>query len=99
MDFLVDVITSGTVRGADAYCTPEEVTAILGSDFLVDRSRRALTHGYPMVEFSWTRRTPRDPWTGWTFSVVPAEKPLLTDVRSAVAERGFSLRHLPDGSW
>ncbi|GAA4020108.1 hypothetical protein GCM10022247_50000 [Allokutzneria multivorans] len=99
MDFLVDVITSGTVRGADAYCTPEEVAEILGTDFVVNRSRRSLTHAYSVAEFSWTRSTPQDPWLGWTFKVVPPEQLLFSSVHAAVSARGFSLQPVPNGWW
>ncbi|SDM47214.1 hypothetical protein [Allokutzneria albata] len=99
MDYLVDVITSGTVHGADACRTPEEVASILGSDFVVARGRTSLTHGYAQVEFHWTRRTPQDPWSGWTFSVSPPDPPLFAPLRAAVEVRGFSLQRLENNAW
>ncbi|MCP3802981.1 hypothetical protein NLX83_27275 [Allokutzneria sp. A3M-2-11 16] len=99
MDFLVDVIISGTVRGADAYCTPEEVESILGSGFVVNRGRNSLSYEYGSVDFYWTRRTSQDRWSGTWFGVSPPDPPPFGPVRAAVEVRGFSLRRLDSDSW
>jgi hypothetical protein len=44
LDFYADVLRAGAVLGLDAYCTPEQVTAVLGDDFGEYRTRHAAEH-------------------------------------------------------
>jgi hypothetical protein len=56
LEFYADVLRSGAVLGLDAHSTPEQVTAVLGTDFGEYRTREA------MIRDS-TGRTPRA-WHG-----------------------------------
>ncbi|MFE7045028.1 hypothetical protein ACFU9X_38130 [Streptomyces atratus] len=62
--FFSDFVVTGTVGGADATSTPDEVTALLGDDFVEsgDESRRL--RGYELVEFARQRVSHEDPWIG-----------------------------------
>ncbi|MEU0784081.1 hypothetical protein ABZ341_21185 [Streptomyces sp. NPDC006173] len=68
--FYIDVIASGTVLGAKPTDSPDQVTAILGSDF-AENSPGGLSmwRDYGMVEFFWTRESRDHPWEGHHFTL------------------------------
>ncbi|WP_019885705.1 hypothetical protein [Streptomyces purpureus] len=83
----VDIIGSGTVRGAEAACTPDDVTVLLGEDSFEDvtEDHRFRSYGSDgIVEFWWRR--PED--DGLYFSVKPfrLEEPLSMAVLLRAAE-------------
>ncbi|MFB6714735.1 MULTISPECIES: hypothetical protein [unclassified Streptomyces] len=68
--FYVDVITSGTVLGAKPTDSPDQVTAILGSDFAENSfDDQSMWRDYGMVEFFWGRDSRDDPWAGNHFTL------------------------------
>ncbi|MFD0689529.1 hypothetical protein [Actinomadura fibrosa] len=67
--FAADVVTEGTVLGADRTRTPDEVTRVLGPDFGENRRDDVMWRDYGLVEFFWERRSRHAPWTGTHFSV------------------------------
>ncbi|MER5501750.1 MULTISPECIES: hypothetical protein [unclassified Streptomyces] len=101
MAFFSDFVITGTVGGADATSTPDEVTALLGDDFVesVDRGQRL--RGYDLAEFAWQRLSSEDPWDG-LYAMVQAhrlEVPLLMDDLDRELRRaGFPATEVaPDG--
>lgn len=68
--FYIDVIASGTVLGAKPTDSPDQVTAILGSDF-AENSPGGLSmwRDYGMAEFFWTRESRDRPWQGHHFTL------------------------------
>ncbi|WUB07740.1 hypothetical protein OG451_31960 [Streptomyces longwoodensis] len=70
LEFYVDVVTSGTVLGARPTDGPDQVSAILGSDFAENSlSDHSMWRDYGLVEFAWVRESPDHPWAGHHFSV------------------------------
>lgn len=69
LEFYADVLRSGTVLGLDAHSTPEQVAAVLGTDFGEYRTRGAMIRGYGLVEFTWERRRADRTWRGVGFAV------------------------------
>nr|WTB32322.1 hypothetical protein OG781_25130 [Streptomyces sp. NBC_00830] len=69
LEFYADVLRSGTVLGLDAHSTPEQVTAVLGSDFGEYRTRGAMIRDFGLVEFTWERRRADRTWRGMGFAV------------------------------
>jgi hypothetical protein len=68
--FYVDVITSGTVLGAKPTDSPDQVTAILGSDFAENSFNGwSMWRDYGMVEFFWHRESRDHPWVGHHFTL------------------------------
>ena len=68
--FYMDVITSGTVLGAKPTDSPDQVTAILGSDFAENSfDDQTMWRDYGMVEFFWYRESRDHPWTGQHFTL------------------------------
>ncbi|MFD8808298.1 hypothetical protein [Streptomyces sp. NPDC059597] len=68
--FYLDVIASGTVLGAKPADSPDQVTAILGSDFAENSpDARSMWRDYGMVEFFWERRSREHPWVGHHFTL------------------------------
>ncbi|MEU2559499.1 hypothetical protein ABZ626_09220 [Streptomyces longispororuber] len=68
--FYVDVITTGTVLGARPTDSPDQVSAILGSDFAENSlDERSMWRDYGMVEFFWGRESPDHPWVGHHFTL------------------------------
>ncbi|MFH8474920.1 hypothetical protein [Streptomyces sp. NPDC018000] len=68
--FYVDVITSGTVLDAKPTDSPDQVTAILGSDFAENSfDDRSMWRDYGMVEFFWGRESRDHPWVGHHFTL------------------------------
>ncbi|WP_433890554.1 hypothetical protein [Streptomyces sp. CA-111067] len=64
LEFYADVLSSGTVLGLDAHSTPEQVTAVLGTDFGEHRTREVMTRDFGLVEFTWERRRADRTWRG-----------------------------------
>lgn len=98
VDFLADVVITGTVRGAHADCSPEEVEALLGDDHVKVRAKRRLTLGYDLVEFFWQRHGHGDPWQGTHFTVQAhrfEEPPHVDELCAVLRERGFPVTELP----
>ncbi|MFC8508884.1 hypothetical protein ACFU3J_15235 [Streptomyces sp. NPDC057411] len=68
--FYVDVVTSGTVLGARPTDGPDQVGAILGSDFAENSvNDHSMWRDYGLVEFFWGRESPDHPWEGHHFSL------------------------------
>ncbi|MEU8674691.1 hypothetical protein [Streptomyces sp. NPDC048560] len=68
--FYTDVIRSGTVLGAKPTDSPDQVTAILGSDFAENSpDGRSMWRDYGMVEFFWGRESRDHPWEGHHFTL------------------------------
>ncbi|MGY4904130.1 hypothetical protein [Streptomyces sp. 900116325] len=68
--FYMDVIASGTVLGAKPTDTPDQVTAILGSDFAENSlDDQSMWRDYGMVEFFWGRDSRHHAWTGRHFTL------------------------------
>ncbi|GHE72629.1 hypothetical protein GCM10018785_45990 [Streptomyces longispororuber] len=68
--FHVDVITTGTVLGAKPTDSPDQVTAVLGSDFAENSfDDHSMWRDYGMVEFFWGRESPDHPWEGHHFTL------------------------------
>lgn len=69
LEFYADVLSSGNVLGLDAHSTPEQVTAVLGTDFGEYRTREAMIRDFGLVEFTWERRRADRTWRGVSFAV------------------------------
>lgn len=69
VEFYADVLCSGAVLGLDAHSTPEQVTAVLGTDFGEYRSRGAMIWDFGLIEFTWERRRADRTWRGVGFAV------------------------------
>ncbi|MCX5387356.1 hypothetical protein [Streptomyces sp. NBC_00083] len=68
--FYLDVITSGTVLGAKPTSSPDEVTAILGSDYSENSfDDHSMWRDYGMAEFFWCRESLEHPWAGHHFTL------------------------------
>ncbi|MFS0692701.1 hypothetical protein [Streptomyces nitrosporeus] len=68
--FYVHTVTTGTVLGLRPEDTPEQVAAVLGTDFAENRSgARAMGRDYGLAEFSWHRARGDQPWSGHHFSL------------------------------
>ncbi|MEU6477959.1 hypothetical protein ABZ858_13890 [Streptomyces sp. NPDC047017] len=68
--FYMDVITTGTILGARPTDTPDQVTAILGSEFAENsQGNRSMWRDYGTVEFFWGRESRGHAWTGHHFTV------------------------------
>ncbi|RST01452.1 hypothetical protein EF910_28280 [Streptomyces sp. WAC07149] len=68
--FYVDVVMSGAVLGARPTDSPDQVTAILGTDFAEDRPYGdTLARDYGLAEFFWVRESPDHPWEGHHFTL------------------------------
>ncbi|WP_392675739.1 hypothetical protein [Streptomyces sp. LN785] len=66
----MEVIASGTVLGAKPTDSPEQVTAILGSDCAENSlNGRSMWRDYGMVEFFWVRESRDHPWAGHHFTL------------------------------
>ena len=105
LDCYVDVVASGSVRGADARCTPDDVTALLGTDFFEHPQKDLLYRSYGpngLIDFWWQRWEPDGDWVGHYFSLKPRrlEVPLLlADLRQAAQAAGCPLGEpVPDDS-
>ncbi|MBF6349765.1 hypothetical protein IU448_12140 [Nocardia flavorosea] len=70
LEFYMHVIASGTVLGAKPTDTPDQVTAILGSDYAENSlDGRSMWRDYGMVEFFWFRESRDSPWKGQHFTL------------------------------
>jgi hypothetical protein len=69
LEFYADVLRTGTVLGLDAHSTPEQVIAVLGTDFGEYRSRGAMIRDFGLVEFTWERGRADRAWRGVRFAV------------------------------
>lgn len=69
MKFFEDIVIIGSVLGADPTSGPDEVTAILGTDFAENRRSQQMWRDYGLVEFFWQRRSGDLPWQGTHFTV------------------------------
>ncbi|GGV88355.1 hypothetical protein GCM10015535_39610 [Streptomyces gelaticus] len=68
--FYMDVIRSGTVLGAKPTDSPDQVTAILGSDFAENSfDDQSMWRDYGMAEFFWGRKSRDHPWVGHHFTL------------------------------
>ncbi|WP_256341493.1 hypothetical protein [Streptomyces sp. TLI_105] len=68
--FYLDVITSGTVLGARPTDGPDQVTAVLGTDFAENSlDGHGMWRDYGMAEFFWQRESPDQPWMGHHFTL------------------------------
>ncbi|MFF7442999.1 hypothetical protein [Streptomyces sp. NPDC008122] len=66
----MDVVTSGTVLGAKPTDSPDQVSAIMGSDFAENSlDDHSMWRDYGLVEFFWTRESPDHPWEGHHFAL------------------------------
>ncbi|GAA2404603.1 hypothetical protein GCM10010420_35180 [Streptomyces glaucosporus] len=99
--FFAEVVVTGTVRGAHADCSPEEVAELLGGDAVEVRDERQLTLGYDLAEFFWQRHGRGEPWQGTHFTVQAhrLHTPLhIDELRAALDRQGLPLADLgPDG--
>lgn len=68
LEFLADVIRSGSVLGADWTCSPDEIAGILGADFAENLHRDGMWRDYGVVEFFWDRHADGS-WIGSHFTV------------------------------
>jgi hypothetical protein len=68
-EFYAHVLCSGTVLGLDAHSTPEQVTAVLGTDFGKHLTRGAMIRDFGLVEFTWERTAGGRAWRGLRFAV------------------------------
>jgi hypothetical protein len=69
LEFYADVLCSGTVLGLDAHSTPEQVTAVLGTDFGEYLTREVMIRDFGLVEFTWERRRADRTWRPAGFAV------------------------------
>ncbi|MEV7279851.1 hypothetical protein [Streptomyces sp. NPDC093111] len=61
---------SGTVLGAKPTDSPDQVSAILGSDFVENSlAESSMWRDYGLVEFFWVRESRAHPWEGNHFSL------------------------------
>ncbi|WP_329211805.1 hypothetical protein OG257_27620 [Streptomyces sp. NBC_00683] len=101
MSVCTGFVVSGTVDGADATSTPDEVTALLGDGYAESRRKGLLLRSYSLAEFAWQRDSPKAPWQGLHVMVQAhrLEVPLLVDDLAAALDRlGFPLVEVaPDG--
>lgn len=68
--FYVDVVVSGTVLGAKPTDSPDQVGAIMGSDFAENSlDDYSMWRDYGLVEFFWARESPDHPWVGHHFTL------------------------------
>ncbi|WP_406858870.1 hypothetical protein ABZO31_00935 [Streptomyces sp. HUAS MG47] len=99
--FYVDVLTSGTVLGAQPTDSPDQVTAILGADYAENSfDDQSMWRDYGMVEFFWCRESRDHPWVGHHFSLQVHRLSTLggSTVNGAIRERyGRFDRHLRFG--
>ncbi|MFD7493427.1 hypothetical protein ACFV8T_13555 [Streptomyces sp. NPDC059832] len=99
--FLGGFLITGTVGGADASSTPDEVTALLGEDFAESGDRKQRLRSYEIVEFAWQRVSPQDPWDGVHVMAQAhrLEVPVLVDdLADHLRRAGFPLvEAAPDG--
>jgi hypothetical protein len=66
----VDVVAFGTVLGAKPTDSPDQVTAILGSDFAENSlDDHSMWRDYGMAEFFWVWESPDHPWEGHHFTL------------------------------
>ncbi|MGW2911906.1 hypothetical protein ACWC9X_15820 [Streptomyces asoensis] len=66
----MDVVMSGTVLGAKPTDSPDQVDAILGSDFAENSpSHHSMGRDYGLAEFFWVRESPEHPWEGHHFTL------------------------------
>lgn len=101
MSVCTGFVVSGTVDGADATSTPDEVTALLGDGYAESCRKGRLLRSYSLAEFAWQRDSPKAPWQGLHVMVQAhrLEVPLLVDDLAAALDRlGFPLVEVaPDG--
>ncbi|MFI1220857.1 MULTISPECIES: hypothetical protein [unclassified Streptomyces] len=105
MEFFTDFVVTGTVSGADATCTPAEVTGLLGDGFVESLTGPGrLLRCYDLVELAWERVGDGGggTWSGRYLSVQAhrLDPPLRVDELSAALDRiGFPLVEVtPDGT-
>lgn len=68
--FYLDVVATGTVLGARPTDSPDEVTAVLGSDFAENSlDGRSMWRDYGLAEFFWMRESPDHAWEGHHFTL------------------------------
>ncbi|GAA0422315.1 hypothetical protein [Streptomyces luteireticuli] len=68
--FYADVITTGKLLGLEPSATPDEVTAVLGTDCAENSlDTTTMWRDYGMVEFHWLRSAPGHPWEGHHFTL------------------------------
>ncbi|MEU8578851.1 hypothetical protein [Streptomyces asoensis] len=68
--FYLDVVMSGTVLGAKPADSPDQVDAILGSDFAENfAGDNSMGRDYGLVEFFWVRESLEHPWEGHHFTL------------------------------
>ncbi|MGW2425789.1 hypothetical protein ACWC0C_42290 [Streptomyces sp. NPDC001709] len=66
----MDVVMSGTVLGAKPTDSPDQVSAILSSDFAENSTDDySMWRDYGLVEFFWVRESPDHPWEGHHFAL------------------------------
>ncbi|MFI6100646.1 hypothetical protein ACIA8G_34280 [Lentzea sp. NPDC051213] len=56
LDFLADVVQTGTIMGLDANLGPDAASAVLGDGFGENWSSRVYWRAYGLVDLSWYRR-------------------------------------------
>ncbi|MET9659470.1 hypothetical protein [Streptomyces sp. NPDC006510] len=101
MALLGDFLITGTVGGADATSTPDEVTALLGDAFAESGDQEQRLRCYELAEFAWQRASPEAPWDGVHVMVQAhrLEVPVLVDdLANHLRQAGFPLVEVaPDG--
>ncbi|MEV4430652.1 hypothetical protein ACIGN6_01660 [Streptomyces sp. NPDC053792] len=66
----MDVITTGTVLGAKPTDGPDQVSAILGTDFAENSfDDQSMWRDYGIAEFFWSRESRDHPWVGHHFTL------------------------------
>ncbi|MFD9500787.1 hypothetical protein [Streptomyces sp. NPDC060035] len=101
MSICTGFVISGTVDGADATSTPDEVTGLLGEGYAESGDQGQLLRSYGLAEFAWQRDSPEAPWEG-LHAMVQAHRldvPLLiADLAAALDRLEFPLVEVaPDG--
>ncbi|MEU2070593.1 hypothetical protein [Streptomyces anulatus] len=102
LGLFTDFVVTGAVGGADATCTPAEVTGLLGDGFVESFTGPGqLLRCYDLVELAWQRDAAGEPWQGLYVTVQAhrLDAPLPVDRLSAALDRiGFPLVEVaPDG--
>ncbi|MCX5445347.1 hypothetical protein [Streptomyces nigrescens] len=68
--FYLNVVTSGTVLGAQPADTPDQVTKALGTDYAENSPNGSqMWRDYGLTEFFWERASAEHPWTGHHFTL------------------------------
>ncbi|MFB9237706.1 hypothetical protein ACFFWC_19455 [Plantactinospora siamensis] len=75
LEFFVDVVVTGAVLGVGLADSPEQVTRVLGEDFVDDAAGTRLRRDYGLVEFFWSRPKGTPEWRAAGFTVAAHRLP------------------------